>query len=1180
MSRSLITLSLCITLFFYGQVANAQSTALDFEKDFGQFVDIGTSMNGVLSGTNQITVESWVKLESSGAFRTIVGNYNSTMQFLLRIDNGKATFWVHNGSNLYSVHSQSNIPVGTWTHIAGTWNGVRLRVMVNGVEEGASTVQGAFPSVSSSLHIGGAISSEVMDGLIDDVRIWNTVKAQPTILADMNKCLTGNESGLLAFYNFDTGAGSTLIDRTGNGYNGSLSGPVWVSGKGCSCPVYADQIVNTSNFSAICSVDTSIELDGSEVGVFYSLTDSATHSYISNSSVVGTGGVITLPTGSISSTTTMNIFASRTSGDNAGLYFDGVDDYVVLGDKSYLNFDNTSTFTIEGWVQWNTTTSTSTIFAKMANAMPYRGYNVLISPTGDVQFQLISNWSTDAFEVFTTSTPFADNQYHHLAVSYDGSSDASGVVIYVDGIAQPLNITLNNLSNSTSNTVPASIGTRFGSSNMIMNGSLDEIRVWNTLRTQTEIQNNLTSCLSAGEAGLVALYKLNDGIGSNTAADASINGNTGLLNNMNPSTSWNSGAPNLSFCPLCESQLSSNVTITINPISDQSVSITDTTLCPTNSGTTVTTASSELGVSYYLRDNTNDSIIDGPLLGTGNGLTFNTGVLNSNTAFNVTSSTNTALQMNGVNQYVKTPNLVQNNTWTYETWVRPDDSSPEWSGIITSNSSIGTGMWFQLTMSNTGQLRWDSYLPSLTILNIGTVINDNVWHHIAVTCDGVNITFYIDGTQVLQQAFTGGNMDRPLHIMAERTPTIWTAGQIDETMAWDYARNASEILTDMTVCLNGNESGLLLYFNYEGGNGNSVTDLAGGDHNGTLMNMGASSWVSSSCPSLGCLCSLEMSSIVNVTVHDIESPSITPPADITISVNDLNCSASGVALGTEISSDNCSTPTVNNDAPTIFPLGVTTITWTATDAVGNVTTATQSVTVTSDLAVANDSVHNVLCYGDSNGAVFITASGGASVYAFSWDNGDTTEDVSGLSVGAYTVVVTDSNGCIESTTATITEPAAIVLSSIDTDEMQGNDGAIDLTVNGGVSPFSFIWNNNETTEDISGLSAGSYSVVVTDANGCMDSISTTIGSQVSIIENKGLVLNIYPNPVNDIVTIDFSEIINGEINVRNTIGQIVISKQVNSTNKEVINFNGQKRGVYFLEIHSDSYSKTLRIVLQ
>ena len=131
-----------------------------------------------------------------------------------------------------------------------------------------------------------------------------------------------------------------------------------------------------------------------------------------------------------------------------------------------------------------------------------------------------------------------------------------------------------------------------------------------------------------------------------------------------------------------------------------------------------------------------------------------------------------------------------------------------------------------------------------------------------------------------------------------------------------------------------------------------------------------------------------------------------------------------------------------------------------------------------------------------------------AAYTFSWTGPNsftaTTEDLSGLAAGTYSVTVTDANGCSTTTSITLTEPALLVASATSPTFVGGNniscnglaDGSIDLTVTGGNAAYTFSWTGpnsfTATTEDLSGLAAGTYSVTVTDANGCSTTTSITL----------------------------------------------------------------------------------------
>lgn len=142
------------------------------------------------------------------------------------------------------------------------------------------------------------------------------------------------------------------------------------------------------------------------------------------------------------------------------------------------------------------------------------------------------------------------------------------------------------------------------------------------------------------------------------------------------------------------------------------------------------------------------------------------------------------------------------------------------------------------------------------------------------------------------------------------------------------------------------------------------------------------------------------------------------------------------------------------------------------------------------------SKNNVSCNGGNNGSATANPSSGTPPYSYAWSNGASTQTISGLTAGTYTVTVTDDDNCTDTESVTITQPAAINLSTFVTDESfpGAQDGAIDLSVSGGTSPFTYVWSNGANTQDISGLAAGVYSVTVTDNNNCTATTSATVNS--------------------------------------------------------------------------------------
>jgi len=139
------------------------------------------------------------------------------------------------------------------------------------------------------------------------------------------------------------------------------------------------------------------------------------------------------------------------------------------------------------------------------------------------------------------------------------------------------------------------------------------------------------------------------------------------------------------------------------------------------------------------------------------------------------------------------------------------------------------------------------------------------------------------------------------------------------------------------------------------------------------------------------------------------------------------------------------------------------------------------------LSLFNQNHINVSCSGLSDGELDIQITGGTSPYTINWSNGSTTNIISNLAAGTYSVTVTDSNNCTTNNNWTITEPTALeasVGSIFGVSCNGGNDGQAVVTPLGGTMPYTYMWSSGETTTAASNLSAGNNSVTVTDMNTC------------------------------------------------------------------------------------------------
>ncbi|MCA1760666.1 MAG: SprB repeat-containing protein, partial [Bacteroidales bacterium] len=182
--------------------------------------------------------------------------------------------------------------------------------------------------------------------------------------------------------------------------------------------------------------------------------------------------------------------------------------------------------------------------------------------------------------------------------------------------------------------------------------------------------------------------------------------------------------------------------------------------------------------------------------------------------------------------------------------------------------------------------------------------------------------------------------------------------------------------------------------------------------------------------------------------------------------------------------------------------------------------ATTIVTITEPplLVLSADSV-DAKCLG-STGSVDLTVTGGTPFanepyYLYEWSDETgifaTTEDITGLEGNQlYTVVVTDSVGCIDTLSILVNEENDIVLTLENIDSIlcyNESTGAIDITVSGGTEPFVYLWNNSSTTQDLNYIPAGDYDVSVTDANGCNQVMSFTLFNPEELIATVTATVN-------------------------------------------------------------------------
>jgi len=260
---------------------------------------------------------------------------------------------------------------------------------------------------------------------------------------------------------------------------------------------------------------------------------------------------------------------------------------------------------------------------------------------------------------------------------------------------------------------------------------------------------------------------------------------------------------------------------------------------------------------------------------------------------------------------------------------------------------------------------------------------------------------------------------------------------------------------------------------------------------------------------------------------------------------------------------------------------------TMTDANGCTGTISDSInTDNGNLAGSTNAISSVCTA--FNGAATAIGALGTLPYNYIWSNGVTSDVNSGLASGSYVVTISDANGCVYVETVTVGNNTVLLTSSSTVTDASGAttlDGSIDLTVNNGTAPYTYIWSDGSTTEDLTSLNPGSYSVTFTDANGCTGTESFVV-SQPTPIEAISQILNanLYPNPAGLSTTLDVKmpALMDLRIRLFSAVGQLIESVEYTQVQHVQHGFDlvTLPSALYFVEIRVQDKVHTIKLVVK
>ena len=696
------------------------------------------------------------------------------------------------------------------------------------------------------------------DGCVDNLEFWNNALSQEEIQQYMSCPPAGNEAGLVGYWNFEEGSGTTAFDQTSNGNDGAINGATYstdVPDADCNNCSSTDAITVTllsegCMDTTACNYDSSAGCDDGSC-IYPPVIDLGEDIETCDETVTidaGSGADNylwsngeTTQTIEVSESGEYSVELNGSSENNFSMSFDG-DDYIDFNSFSYPS--GNVAFTLSASV--NITSNPNGVeYILSFGGGTNLGDNMSFGVYGNEG--LFATFTGSNFDAISNvNVPL--NGWHHLAAVYNTNGE---IHLYLDG----------NLVYSQTVSIP-NINPQFGkignsvfqNSTQFWNGKIDNAQIWSTALTQTEIQQYM-SCPPAGnEAGLVGYWNFEEGSGT-TAFDQTSNGNDGAINGATYSTD----VPDAD-CNNCSSTDAITVTLLSEGCMDSAACNYDS-LAGCDDGSCVYPPVIDLGDDITTCDETVtlDAGADADSYLWSNGETTQTIEVSESGDYSVevgngVSADNYSLNFDGVDDYLILPvnqTLFQanNEDFTISSWFKiNDDNTSAYYNIFDTNVHTELTMGIANFASAGAQEQGRISLNTGGVIDGGGTVTETVglswlpdiWYHIVLVNDSGNPRIYRDGIEIDQISSGSGTIDSSLigfesmRIAQMDQGSQYTHCRVGHFSIWNTALTQSEIQEYMSCPPTGSDTGLVGDWNFEEGSGTTAFDQTSNGNDGAI----------------------------------------------------------------------------------------------------------------------------------------------------------------------------------------------------------------------------------------------------------------------------------------------------------------------------------------------------------